>query len=153
MAGKQWKQCTLVSLSPCVPLAVKQRLDADNLVCNHVLRRQFLLIVNSVVRRDQIEEATAETKHLAMLSTQPYDEQNDILTASILTTRICSVGMVTNTENKPAQPFLHLWIRVRQLLSSSIQTLSMQLRRVDVMTDDELAGVLKRIRRMIVVEV
>ncbi|KAJ6779704.1 hypothetical protein PWT90_07315 [Aphanocladium album] len=82
---------------------------------------------NSLLDSNPPETDLAETNYRFRVQIEPYHPNNDIRVASVLCLRIRRIAELQGIEPQPTRLSLHLWIRLRELLSSTIQKLSPQI--------------------------
>lgn len=105
---------------------------------------------NTVVHRDHLDTDLAESTHRALCRTEPYNPSNDIIVANSLCMRLSHIAGIENILPKPTPASVHLWVRLGNLLSTSVRTLSRQITDIDNVVENK---VLQRICDMTGIEV
>ncbi|KAM3426571.1 hypothetical protein NHJ13734_009375 [Beauveria thailandica] len=104
---------------------------------------------NTVVHRDLVDTDLADSTHRALCRTEPYSPSNDIIIANSLCMRLSHIAGVENITPKPTPSSVHLWVRLGQLLNTSVKTLSRQITDVENVVENK---VLQRICDMTGIE-
>ncbi|KAJ6784696.1 hypothetical protein PWT90_00439 [Aphanocladium album] len=73
---------------------------------------------------EALEAVHFQSTHQALARTEPYNPLNDIIIAGTLASRLAYIADLEDRDPMPTPATIHLWVRLRQLLSSSLQVIS-----------------------------
>lgn len=105
---------------------------------------------NVILRPEYEKSDLTKGSHSSSVRTEPYNPNNDIIVAATLCKRISYIAAVENTAPKPSPLTIHLWVRLNQMLGSSVKNLSKDITDIDNVIKNK---VLQRICDMTAIEV